>query len=228
MRLKTAALTGVLLAADAASGATVYTSQGAFVSQVGSGVGPAADFNDLALTASRGPVTGAFNDFAYSVGVAGVSGGTGLGVMAYDASQADRFLVANLTSHPQMFGLRVSFTGLAPVTAVGANLFRYQQADMANPSGVVMGGNMSVRLYDMAGNEIHAMNFASAGRDSFIAFTSEVAIGSMVIQSVASYSYAGMDNLYYGTAMVPLPPASWAGLGLLGVIGGVRAMRRRG
>jgi hypothetical protein len=35
-----------------------------------------------------------------------------------------------------------------------------------------------------------------------------------------------MDN--FRVAVVPLPPAAWAGLGLLGVIGGVRAARRRG
>ena len=36
-----------------------------------------------------------------------------------------------------------------------------------------------------------------------------------------------MDNMVYSTTVVPLPPAAWLGLGLLGSLGLMRRMRRR-
>ncbi len=240
MRYKTA-LVGVLLGAGAASGGTVYTdSQVVFLSTVGSGVGPVVDFNGLAPTDSynnheteSGAVSGNFNDFTYSVAtVLGLGNGMSsrLGVMYESSSPEDQFLVGNQLNDPQTYGLRVDFTG--GVTAVGANLFRYQQSGLTD--GFAIEGWMWVEFRDTADELIGVRHYVnSGGRDTFLGFTSDVAIGSMFIHSDligANWTrYVALDNLYFGTAtVVPLPPAAWAGLGLLGVIGGLRAARRRG
>jgi hypothetical protein len=62
----------------------------------------------------------------------------------------------------------------------------------------------------------------------FLGYQSDTSISSIEIRAVNIFNpaYPTMDN--FRVAVVPLPPAAWAGLGLLGVIGGVRAVRRRG
>jgi hypothetical protein len=219
------------IAAATAQGATVvYTSQSSFLAAAG-GVGPADTFNGLGPTTSGGAVTGAFNDFAYSAALSpSLPSGTGLGVLA-DPGSSDRYLVANAYNFELRFRIRIAFNGADPVTAVGANMFRFNQN--ANPSlAGSVGGDMEVRLYNTSGTLFHIENFVSMGRSTFLGFTSDVAIGFLEVRSANSGTdlsrYGAMDNLYYGAAIIPLPPAAWAGLGMLGLMGGVRAVRRRG
>lgn len=64
---------------------------------------------------------------------------------------------------------------------------------------------------------------------TFGGYVSDVTIDRVVINALGAFRFPTMDNFYVGTmAVVPLPPAAWAGLGMLGVIGGVRVVRRRG
>jgi hypothetical protein len=215
------------IAAATAQGATVvYTSQASFLAAAG-GVGPADTFNGLATTTSRGAVTGAYNDFAYNVTLfPSLQSGNGIGVLS-DGGSTDQFLVANAYNQQSFYRLRIDLTGGEPVTAIGSNMFRYDQSLASS-----VGGNMEVRLYTAAGVLFHVENFASVGRNTFMGFTSDITIGFMEVRSANSGTeisrYGAIDNLYFGAAIVPLPPAAWAGLGLLGVIGGVRAVRRRG
>jgi hypothetical protein len=219
------------IAAATAQGATVvYTSQASFLAAAG-GVGPADTFNGLTTTTSRGAVTGAYNDFAYSAALSvntNTTFASGLGVLADPGSPSDRFLVANrFTGGSSFYGVRIDFTGVAPVTAVGANFFRYNQNTTSSAAGTV-----TVLLFGAMGVSLGSFDIASLGRDTYQGFTTDAAIAYMVVRSnmsgVPGTQYAAFDNFAYGAAIVPLPPAAWAGLGLLGVIGGVRTIRRRG
>jgi hypothetical protein len=214
----------------ALSATVAYTSQASFLSQVGSGVGPADTFNGLATTTSRGAVTGAYNDFAYSAALSlntNTVFGSGLGVLADAGSPSDRFLVANAyTGGSNFYGVRIDFTGADPVTAVGANFFRYNQNTGGSAAGTV-----TVLLFGVGGVSLGTFNITSVGRDTYQGFTTDEAIAYMVVRSNMSGDlatrYGAFDNLSFGAAVVPLPPAAWAGLGMLGVAAGARRWRRR-
>jgi len=214
-----------------AQGATVaYSSQASFLAAAG-GVGPADTFNGLGMTTSRGAVTGAYNDFAYSAALSLNTNATfasGLGVLADPGSPSDRFLVANAyTGGSSFYGVRIDFTGTAPVTAVGANFFRYNQNTTSSAAGTV-----TVLLFGAGGVSLGSFDIASLGRQTYQGFTTDAAIAFMVVRSNMSGDlgarYAAFDNFSYGAAIIPLPPAAWAGLGMLGLLGGVRAVRWRG
>lgn len=212
-------------------GATVvYTSQASFLASAG-GVGPADTFNGLTTTTSRGAVTGAYNDFAYSAALSvntNTTFASGLGVLADAGSPSDRYLVANAyTGGSNFYGVRIDFTGVDPVTAVGANFFRYNQNTTSSAAGTV-----TVLLFGAGGVSLGSFDIASLGRDTYQGFMTDAAIAYMVVRTNMSGDlaarYAAFDNFSYGAAVVPLPPAAWAGLGLLGCAAGVRGWRRRG
>ena len=208
-----------------ASTITTFTDRSSFLSQVGSGVGPAETFDGLATTTSRGAVSGAFNDFVYTAALSpALPSGNGLGVLA-DPGSSDKFLVANALSTSQDFRLRVDFSGPDAVTAFGADMFRYDQS-----LGASVGGNLMVYVYDTMGDSLYGGLLASTGRSTFLGFTSDVAIGHFEVWAtgpLSSSRYSAIDNLTFGVAVIPLPPAAWAGLATLGLAGGVRAWRRR-
>lgn len=61
----------------------------------------------------------------------------------------------------------------------------------------------------------------------FGGYQSDSTISSITIAAIGiPPAFPTMDN--FRVAVVPLPPAAWAGLGMLGLIGGVRVVRRRG
>lgn len=219
-----------LMAPIAQGGTVVYTSQSSFLAAAG-GVGPADTFNGLTTTTSRGPVTGAYHDFAYSAALSlntATTFNSGLGVLADAGSPSDRYLVANTyTGGSSFYGVRIDFTGVAPVTAVGANFFRYNQNTASAAAGTI-----TVLLFGAGGASLGSFSIASLGRDTYQGFTTDAAIAFMVVRSDMTGDlgarYAAFDNFSYGAAIVPLPSAAWAGLGLLGIVGGVRAVRRRG
>lgn len=60
----------------------------------------------------------------------------------------------------------------------------------------------------------------------YMSDSSILSISIAANNSQGADAFPTMDN--FRVAVVPLPPAAWAGLGMLGLIGGVRAARRRG
>lgn len=62
----------------------------------------------------------------------------------------------------------------------------------------------------------------------FGGYLSDTKINSITISAFNFHppAFPTMDN--FRVAVVPLPPAAWAGLGMLGLMGGVRVARRRG
>jgi hypothetical protein len=189
----------VAVATAAAFAGTVYTDSTSFLGNVAAGY----FLNDFAsVTAgSRADITGSFNGFSYTISGAAGSLYGGNGIVSLDLSNDS---------------IEVTFTG-NPVTAIGGNFWatdnRFNSA----------AGDITILLSDGT-----STTFSHFGPTDFRGFTSSVAISSVLVSSSPG-TFATMDNLYVGTAIsvVPVPTAAWAGLGLLGVMGGVRVTRRR-
>ncbi len=186
------------VATAAASAGTVYTDSTSFLGNVAAGY----FLNDFASVTegSTADITGSFNGFGYTI-----SGVTG---PLYNGN-------GNVSIASSYDSIEVTFTG-NPVTAIGGNFWAHDGSPVAS--------DITILLSDGTGT-----TFSVSGPSDFRGFTSSVAISSMVVSTDGGAAWAFMDNLYVGTAIsvVPVPTAAWAGLGLLGVMGGVRVTRRR-
>ncbi len=186
------------VATAAASAGTVYTDSTSFLGNVAAGY----FLNDFA-SVTEGPsadITDSFNGFSYTI-----SGVTG---PLYNGN-------GNVSIASSFDSIEVTFTG-NPVTAIGGNFWAHDGNSLAS--------DITILLSDGTGT-----TFSVSSTSDFRGFTSSVAISSMVVSTDGGAAWAFMDNLYVGTAIsvVPVPTAAWAGLGLLGVMGGVRVTRRR-
>ncbi len=190
----------VAVSTAAAFAGTVYTDSTSFLGNVAAGYF-LNDFESVAAD-STADITGSFNGFSYTI--SGVTGSlyNGPGFVSL-SSFSD--------------SIEVTFTG-NPVTAIGGN-FWATNFDFSSAAS-----DITILLSDGT-----STTFSPFGPTDFRGFTSSVAISSMVVSSNSVNAWATMDNLYVGTAIsvVPVPTAAWAGLGLLGVMGGVRVTRRR-
>ncbi len=199
--------TAIAVASAAAHAATVYDDSAEFVSVLDAGY-YLNDFSNLQAWAVHS-VDGSYNGFSYTITASeGSSPSHGDGFFSLD--HALRSIV-------------ITFTG-DPVNAIGGNMWATDINLNAIPSTV------SVELSDGT-----MLSFDTDSETDFRGFTSNYAITTMTISSIPTngddYSWASLDNLIVGTsgtiAVVPLPTAAWAGLSLMGVMGGVRAIRRR-
>lgn len=126
-----------------------------------------------------------------------------------------------ISTESNLDSLVINFTS-GNVYAIGANVWA------TNPGFDPAGALMIVTLSDGT-----IESFPSGGPSAFYGYTSDMLISSIEIRAVGFFSqrYATLDNLYVGgnnnLTVVPLPTAAWAGLGLLGMMGGVRIARRR-
>lgn len=119
-----------------------------------------------------------------------------------------------------------------------------QGGSPGNPGGGIhttTGGSWSGNFFAMSANtpqpqnnainigESLSVTFAHDGSFSLTALIN--ALAAEEIRMVQHYRGYGPDDesawLTSDLAVVPLPPAAWAGLGLLGCIAGVRAAKRR-
>ncbi len=186
------------VATAAASAGTVYTDSTSFLGNVAAGY----FLNDFASVTegSTADITGSFNGFSYTI--SGVTGAL------YNGN-------GNVSIASSFDSIEVTFTG-NPVTAIGGNFWAHDGNSLAS--------DITILLSDGTGT-----TFSVSSTSDFRGFTSSVAISSMVVSLNSIGAYTIMDNLYVGTAIsvVPVPTAAWAGLGLLGVMGGVRVTRRR-
>jgi hypothetical protein len=186
-----------------AHGASVYTDEASFLGNVGAGYSFNA-FDDV-VGGLASSLSYSLNGFAYDITAVG--------------SNSDLFNDVGLVStNVASDAILVTFTS-GNVTAVGGNFW---SSDIwVEP----LQATVVITLSDGT-----VIDFESTGASDFRGFTSDTLITSIQIDAVDGFdvAWSTMDNLYVGVAVVPLPPAAWAGLGLLGAIGGVRAVRRRG
>lgn len=113
-----------------------------------------------------------------------------------------------------------------------------------NPGGGIQtttGGSWSGNFFSMSANtpqpqnnainvgESLSVTFAHDGSFSLAALLDAIAADEIrMVQHYRGYGANGESAwLTSDLAVVPLPPAAWAGLGLLGCIAGVRASKRR-
>lgn len=200
-------LTIALVACSAvgASAGTVYTSEASLVGAMSGGYA-LNDFN----SEPAGSVTSlsySVGDFAYEISSGPVTN-SGL----YNEGGA-------ISTASALDSLVISFTS-GNVRAIGANIWATDPG--FDPAGALM-------IITLSDGTIEA--FPSGGPSAFYGYTSDVDITSVEIRALGFFvpRYATMDNLYVGTnvSVVPLPAAAWAGLGMLGLLGGIRAGRSR-
>ncbi len=180
----------------------VYTDSTSFLNAADAGIS-LNTFDEL--------VNGPSPDLSYTIGAFSyeISAGGGYGTGLYN----DTGIVSTQNSNDYLL---VTFTS-NNVTAVGGNFWGTSEF-----FGVVL-AQITITLSD--GTEV---SFDSAGPSVFRGFSTDAFITSMTIDAKsATGAWATMDNLYVGTAVVPLPAAAWAGLGTLGLLGGLRTYRRR-
>lgn len=203
----------IVTASTLATAGTVYTDVANFTSAASTVV-----LNDFS-TVSNGFYNSltfeppAFQTFAYTITANNglVVGPTGFAIFLRSGA---------ISTNSGSDSLQISFT-TNNVYAVGGDFWGTRL------SGLSVLSNITIALSN--GDSVQFTTFGP----EFRGFTSNVAISSIIIDAERTFghqdAWATMDNFYVGTmAVVPLPPAAWAGLGLLGVIGGVRAVRRRG
>ncbi|HCT44271.1 MAG TPA: hypothetical protein DF699_03585 [Phycisphaerales bacterium] len=155
------------------------------------------DFSTVTAN-STADINAAYNSFSYTVAAESTNLFNGAGFVSItDANDA----------------IEVTFTGSA-VNVIGGNFW----ATDVNFNPVAT--DITILLSDGT-----STTFTTSGPTDFRGFTSSVAISTILISTADGASFASLDNFYVG--VVPLPTAAWAGLGLLGVMGGVRATRRR-
>lgn len=189
-----------------ASAGDVYHSEADLIAEMGAGY----THNDFS-SVSDGAVDSLdfdFGTFAYEIttGPIPTSGLYNEGGVISTASNFDS-IVINFTS--------------GNVHAIGANVWATDPG--FDPAGALM-------LVTLSDGTVEA--FPSGGPSAFYGYTSDMIITSVEIRAVGFLSprYATMDNLYVGTTgdypIVPLPPAAWAGIGMLGLMSARRSMRR--
>lgn len=192
--------------AAGASAGDVYLSEAALIAEMGAGF----TYNDFSAV-SDGTVDSLsydFGTFAYEIttGPVPTSGLYNEGGVISTASNLDS-IVINFTSDN--------------VHAIGANIWA-TDPDF-DPAGALM-------LVTLSDGTVEA--FPSGGPGAFYGYTSDILITSVEIRAVGFFTprFATMDNLYVGTTgdlpVVPLPPAAWAGLGMLALLGARRSMKR--
>mgnify|MGYP003124707452 FL=1 len=188
MTIAVASITAGAFAGD------VHLSEAALMAEMGAGF----TYNDFS-SVSDGPVDSLdydFGTFAYEIttGAIPTSGLYNEGGVISTASNFDS-IVINFTSDN--------------VHAIGANVWA------TDPDFDPAGALMIVTLSDGT-----TETFPSGGPGAFYGYTSDVLITSVEIRAFGFIvpRFATMDNLYVGTtsnlAVVPLPPAAWAGLGM--------------
>jgi hypothetical protein len=205
------------ITAGAASAGTLYTDVAAFTAA--SNIVELNDFSGVAdgFYSSLTFEPPAYQTFQYEiVATNGLQVGPSLNPFvpllpsgAISTQAADDALVVNFTSNN--------------VYAVGGEFWG------TGLLGQPVWANITINLSDGT-----SVTFETFGPE-FYGFTSDVVITSMTIEAERVVlpghleAWATMDNLYVGTlTVIPLPPAAWAGLGMLGLLGGARAFRRRG
>jgi len=203
----------IVTASTLATAGTVYTDVGDFTSAAATVV-----LNDFS-TVSNGFYNSltfeppAFQTFAYTISANSglIVGPTGTAIFLPSGA---------ISTSNGSDALQISFA-TNNVYAVGGDFW-----------GTGLFGQSVLSTITIALSNGHSVQFTTFGPE-FRGFTSNVAISSITIDADRTLfpnleAWATMDNFYVGTAIVPLPPAAWAGLGLLGLLGGVRAVRRRG
>ncbi len=97
--------------------------------------------------------------------------------------------------------------------------------DLAGPGGP----GQSINVFN--GNSlVFVGNIPNSTSNTFWGFTSTTGFTKVKLIAGSAPGVAEtytMDNMVYATQVVPLPPAAWLGLGLLGTIGLVGRLRRR-
>lgn len=217
MARKVAFAAAVGLAAGAAGAGTLYTDVASFAAA--SNIVELNDFSAVSngFYSSLSFAPPAYQTFSYEITAAnGLQVGPSvlpfvplLPGEAISTRQASDALVINFTSN-NVYAVGGEFWATG---ALGQSVWAYITITLSDGSTVT---------FDTLGPE-------------FYGFTSDVVITSMTIEAERVLlpklldAWVTMDNFYVGTAaIVPLPPAAWAGLGLLGVTAGVRTWRRRG
>ncbi|MFG0245104.1 MAG: hypothetical protein ACF8MF_03515 [Phycisphaerales bacterium JB052] len=199
------AITAATITASAYAG-EVHLSEAALMAEMSAGF----TYNDFS-SVSDGPVDSLdydFGTFSYEI-TTGAFPTSGLHNEDGVISTASNFdsIVINFTSDN--------------VHAIGANVWA------TDPDFDPAGAIMIVSLSDGT-----TETFPSGGPGAFYGYTSDMLITSVEIRAVGFFvpRFATMDNLYVGTTgdypIVPLPPAAWAGLGMLGLMGARRSMKR--
>ncbi len=188
-----------------ASAGTIYNSEASLVGAMSAGYA----FNDFSSVADGAvpSLSYSMGDFAYDISSGPVTN-SGL----YNEGGA-------ISTASTLDSLVITFTS-GNVRAIGANVWATDPA--FDPAGALM-------IVTLSDGTIEA--FPSGGPSAFYGYTSDVDITSVEIRALGFFvpRYATMDNLYVGTnvSVVPLPPAAWAGMGMLGLLGGIRARRAR-
>ncbi len=200
--IKSVGLLALTTITGSALAGVVYTDSTSFLNDADPGIS-LNTFDDV--------VSGPLPDLTYSIGAFSydISAGGGYGTGLYNGTGV--VSTQNANDH-----LLITFTS-GNVNAVGGNFWGTDQF-----FNVVL-AQITITLSD--GTEV---TFDSTGPAVFRGFSTDVFITSMTIDAKsATGAWATMDNLYVGAAVVPLPPAAWAGLATLGLLGGLRAHRRR-
>jgi len=176
-------------------------------------------FSELYLDRDDGPAdSGSFHGFSQYFTASGntaVASNFSLGISTDVLGDTRYDSIAGATVYD---GPSFSFTG-GPVTTVSfdfiANFGTSVLVELVNGTTTVGSGTFTPTF--AAGMPIvqQASLTNGAGFDSV-----------QLTISGASANYFAMDNVHYGIAVVPLPPAAFMGLGLLAGLGLLRRMRR--
>ena len=197
------ALVAIGSAVSVASAGTTFGNEGLFLGQL-----QHYSFNSFSdVTAgSAADLIYSLNGYEYSIGTpegseSGLLNGDGI----VSTQNANDSIVINFTSDNVMaIGMNVWGTDIS-----------YNQIP-ANITAILSDGT--------------SVTFSSDSVNRFGGYVSDMIITSLIISAVDSNGnvpvWPTFDNLYVGT-VVPLPAGAWAGIGMLGLLGGIRTIRRR-
>ncbi len=180
----------------------VYTDTVSFLNDADAGI---------SLNTFDDAVYGASPDLSYTIGAFSyeISAGGGYGTGLFN----DTGIISTQNSNDHLL---ITFTS-GNVNAVGGNFW-----------GTEIGFATVLAQITITLSDGTDVTFDSVGPSVFRGFSTDTFITSMTIEAKsATGAWATMDNLYVGSAaVVPLPPAAWAGLAMLGLLGGAHARRR--
>jgi hypothetical protein len=172
-------------------------------------------------TIQSGPLTGA----AYSTFCVELAQHVGTGVVEYQ--------IVDLTDAPAP-GPRLTEAQADAVSAVVANAFALGwidarlQADTTQTDYLGRMGAIQAAIWLAIGGavDINGAGTSSFVRDAYLELTDGSTFDpSLRMAGLVALTNAGRQDMLF---IVPLPPAAWAGAGLLAVGFGLRAARRRG
>jgi hypothetical protein len=178
-------------------------------------------YEDLASFEAAAGVPLHVNDFSTLANGPTGSIGSGADGFAYDIASDAGLMGAFgvVTTAAPGHAVTVAFAG-AGVHAVGGEFWAMSELSPLTSEVIIQMADGSTARLTTVGPE-------------FRGYVSDVAITGLTITAdwdalPANFNASvALDHLSVGTlAVVPLPPTAWAGLGMLGAIGGVRVWRR--